>query len=65
MSEHLTSDPIAAEREKLRARQAKKVMKLIGPLLDEWDGLPNDVTSIPELKDFARFMGRIYRAMES
>lgn len=61
----LPEDEINAELEKLRARQAKKVMKVIGPLLDEWDALPNDVASVRELKAFGRLMGRLFRAVES
>ena len=32
-----------------RAEQAKRVMPLIGPLLDAWEQLPNDVRSDIEL----------------
>ena len=40
---------MASEVEKLRAKQAKKVMPLIGPLLDAWEMLDNGTRSDLEL----------------
>lgn len=33
---------------KARAVQARQVMPLIGPLLDAWDDVPNDIRSLLE-----------------
>ncbi len=55
---------VEADRQSLRKQQARAVMPLIGPLIDEWDGLPNDVTSLPELKGLRRHMGKLHRAIE-
>lgn len=52
------------ERDRLRAAQSKAAMRLIGPLLDAWDGLPNDLKLDPALKDFARLMTKVHAAME-
>jgi hypothetical protein len=62
-SEDIRRD-IERERDEGRKRQARKVMPLIGPLLDEWDGLPNDVSGNPELKGVRGIIRRIERAME-
>ena len=40
---------MASEVEKLRAKQAKKVMPLIGPLLDAWEMLDNGTMSDLEI----------------
>lgn len=40
---------MASEVEKLRAKQAKKVMPLIGPLLDAWEMLDNGTRSDLEI----------------
>lgn len=55
---------IDAEIEKLRRQQANKVMPLIGPLLDAWEGISNDTKSEPDLKHFASQIHRLYQAME-
>ena len=47
-----------------RKRQAQKIMPLIGPFLDAWDALPNDVAGLPELSEVRRYAQRIHRAME-
>ena len=39
------------ERTRLREAQAKAVMPLIGPLLDAYEALPNDIRCLPELDD--------------
>jgi hypothetical protein len=51
------------ELKRLLAVQAKRVMRRIGPLLDSWDSLPNDVTSLPELEAFRRQVNALYRAV--
>lgn len=52
-----------SEVETLRAAQAEAVMPMIGPLLDAWDGVPNDMkTELPELR---RWTLRIGAAMEN
>jgi hypothetical protein len=53
------------ERVELRKRQAHKVMPIIGPLLDAWEGLPNDVSGLPELRQVRRYIQRIEAAMEN
>lgn len=50
------------ERERLRREQAERVMPLIGPLLDAWDGMPNDEKD-PDSPLYA-LMVQIDRAME-
>jgi hypothetical protein len=40
-------DGVLTERESLRAAQARRVMPLIGPLLDAWEGTVNDERSEP------------------
>ena len=52
------------ERTRLRRLQAIAVMPLIGPMLDEWEGLPNDVRSDPELSRLALHINHINDAME-
>lgn len=37
---------VRSERKGLRLAQSKAVMPLIGPLLDAWEGLPNDAKEI-------------------
>ena len=63
MVEHKTIDPPAREEANGRRRQARKVMPLIGALLDSWEALPNDVRSDPELKGLMRHLSRINDAM--
>ncbi len=57
---------ILSEVDRLRARQAKRVMRQVGPLLDELDGIPNDTTG--ELKSLApelfRRLEKLRRAVE-
>lgn len=52
------------EREGLRSIQAQKTMPLIGPLLDAWEGMPNDIKSDPGMEDLNETMRRIQSAME-
>ena len=65
MTAHLFSDSVGVgcdEIDALRRKQAEAVMPLIGPLLDAWDGVPNDEKD----HDSALYavMVKIYRAME-
>ena len=63
----MTSDlevAIERERDEGRKKQARKVMPLIGPLLDAWEALPNDLAGDPELKSVRGIIRRIDRAME-
>jgi len=48
----------------LRTEQIRRVMALIGPLLDAWDELPNDIKSDLDLDNFAGHMRALNRAME-
>ncbi len=54
---------IEAEREEICRQQADKTMPLIGPLLDAWDGIPNDVRYDEELAQVARILAAIESAM--
>jgi hypothetical protein len=54
-----------AEQEELRAAQAVAVMPMIGPLLDAWEGLPNDISGDEELLTLKRQMSAISRAMDT
>jgi len=38
-----TNREVEKERADLRKAQAKAVMPMIGPMLDAWEGVPNDV----------------------
>ncbi len=58
------SDPIAREEAAGRKRQARKVMPLIGPLLDAWDALPNDLKEDDGMVELGYFVRRINKAME-
>lgn len=51
------------ERERERRRQNKAVMPLIGPLLDAWDDLPNDVKGDEELKRLSEVIDKISYGM--
>ena len=62
-SRRMTEKEIEAGLERLRSIQRKKVMRVIGPLLDEWDGLPNDVSGMPELKGIRSMIGRLHCAI--
>lgn len=57
---------MATEIDRLRKRQSKAVMDLIGPLLDAWDGVPNDTKGVMEEEalDLCHYLRRISRAME-
>jgi len=57
-------DEIKKEVSSERRRQTKAVMPLIGPLLDCWDELPNDVKSEPELEGLAEWINKINDGME-
>jgi hypothetical protein len=46
----------------LRVEQLNRVAPLIGPLLDAWHDIPNDIKS--ELPEFARHIRLLDRAME-
>lgn len=52
------------ERTKLRKAQARDVMPLIGPLLDAYEALPNDVRGMEELDGLRVQLGAINTAME-
>lgn len=62
--ERTIGDVIDRELDSLRVEQAKKVMPMIGPLLDAWDGLPNDVVMMPELKELRAQIRNITRAID-
>lgn len=51
------------ERERERRRQNKAVMPLIGPLLDAWDDLPNDVKGDDDLKRLSEVIDKISDGM--
>lgn len=48
--------------QRLRAAQARRVMPLIGPLLDAWDGLSNDQRDYTD--GFRAHMEAIHGAVE-
>jgi len=52
------------ERARLRKKQAEAVIPMIGPLLEAWDALPNDVKSDPELERLSRHIEKVDSAME-
>jgi len=54
-----------SERERMIKAQAKLVMPMIGPLLDAWQGLPNDVSEDEDLESVAELMEKINEAMEN
>ncbi|MBK5958065.1 hypothetical protein CCR97_08020 [Rhodoplanes elegans] len=61
------TEPVTeAERAALRAEQAARVMPLIGPLLDAWDGLPNDIRSLvrDEHPELGTHLNQIAAAVE-
>jgi hypothetical protein len=43
-----TLHAVRRERRGLRIAQSKAVMPLIGPLLDAWEGAPNELKSLVE-----------------
>lgn len=55
-------ESIDRELEGLRNEQAKAVMPLIGPLLDAWEGVPNDMKC--ELEDLTEAIAAIERGMD-
>lgn len=64
--ERTIGDAVDRERAALRRQQADAVMEEIGPLLDAWDSIPNDVKSQLEedALDFCHYMRRIYNAVD-
>lgn len=50
----------------LRREQAARVMKEIGPLLDAWEQIPNDIKGQleEEALEFCHYMRRIYIAVD-
>ena len=52
------------ELKRLRQEQAKRVMPMIGGLLDAWDELPNDVSTDPDLENLFACLEGIREAME-
>ena len=55
------------DEEHMRQKQASIVMPLIGPLLDAWDGLPNDELSAlrESAPNLCKKMDEISEAMEN
>jgi hypothetical protein len=55
------------ERLEARRRQRRTVMDLIGPLLDAWEDIPNDIKS--DLREhctpLCHYLDRINEAMEN
>lgn len=47
-----------------REQQTRRVMPLIGPLLDSWEQLPLDLTTDPEIQQFAKQIETIRKEME-
>ena len=64
--DHLTQGEQAIDRERAngRRRQTRKVMPLIGPLLDAWDGTPNDIKSDDGIANVREIIAQIDAAME-
>ena len=64
--ERTIGDMVDRELAALRRQQADAVMEEIGPLLDAWESIPNDVKSQLEedALDFCHYMRRIYRAVD-
>mgnify|MGYP001603130379 CR=1 FL=1 len=58
---------IRSERQGLRIVQSKAVMPLIGPMLDAWDGMPNDLKA--EIREaepaLCDYLDQINAAMEA
>ena len=55
----------AQEIERLRKAQAAAVMPLIGPLLDAWEYIPNDVSQMDELVALKSHIEQISNVMET
>jgi hypothetical protein len=49
---------------RLRRSQARLVMPLIGPLLDAFEAIPNDIVTMDELEDLCQIVVDIQKAME-
>lgn len=62
----MTSDPMSKELERLRRKQMRAATPLIGPLLDAWDEVPNDLKGEIEegATDLAEALDSIRDAME-
>lgn len=60
----MSSKKASAEITRLRKVQAKYVMPLIGPLLDAWEQLPNDIACMEGLEDLAQIIEDINSGME-
>lgn len=56
---------MANERKRLRKQQAEAVMPVIGPLLDAYEQLPNDVRDMDELQELFGYLDEIETGMES
>lgn len=56
--------PSEKELQRLRRAQAKAVMRLIGPMLDAFGQVPNDVLEMDELEDLCIAIEAINSAME-
>ena len=54
-----------SEVERLRKAQSRIVMPMIGPLLDAWEQLPNDVSQMDELAALKNHIEQIWNAMET
>jgi hypothetical protein len=59
------SEPQDEELQWLRDAQARRVMPMIGPLLDAWDGVPNDVKGMMEehCGQLGKWLNNIEQAM--
>lgn len=62
MAKKTIGDSIDSEIEALRKEQAAAVMPLIGPLLDAWEGVPNDLRG--ELEELGDCIAAIERGMD-
>lgn len=62
-----TLHEVRRERNGLRVAQFKAVMLLIGPLLDAWEGVPNDLKSLIEEQAVSlhQYLEKIACAMET
>ncbi len=49
----------------LRQNQAERVMPMIGPLLDAYEQLPNDLKTDPDLDSIRKIVAAINKAMET
>lgn len=60
-----SKNPVERELAALRKAQAREVMPIIGPLLDAWEGLPNDVQGMDDLTEVADYMNALQQAMDA